>query len=226
MNPPNDDAGATSTIEDRLAAAFEKAVAKQQPPAAPPQQMSEQELQRMLGHWRPDNAVLQQLFGEGAGEPHQTAFSQMLERIEEMIDRRAQMIAQGTLADYHGSIQPHLNDARELAEARFQDMLFSGDGERFKPHEKILSKLLPTFRGEKDFPQSRAEQAKYIHAKFGELVGDVAAPAGAAPRQQAPTSLPALGGGAGGSGGAPKTLNPATASGPMTLSQVMNGGAS
>lgn len=209
-------------FEERLTAAFEKAVAKSQPVTQ--QQPSEEQIRAMLGYWRPDSAFLQQLFGEGAGEQHQNAFNALMERIEEMVDRRAQVIAQGTLGDFHGSIQPYLNDARELSEERFRSSLFSGEGERFKPYEKVLDKLLPQFKGEKDFPQSRAEQVTHLHKKFGELVGSAGGSLQTpAPRTASP--LPALGGGSGGSGGkAGGAVDLATASQPLSLAAVMNGG--
>ncbi len=226
MNPNEEQQpGTQQDLKSELVAAFKAAIpAQQQQQQAP--QLTDDQIRQMLGYWRPDQQFLGGLFGEGAGEQHGQLMGTMFERIEEMIDKRATMIAQGLLGDFYGSVKPHLDDARGLAEERFREKLFSGEGEAFKPYEKLLDKVMPEFQREADFPKERREQIPYLHKKFGELVQQAnpqfQGTTQGQQRQAAPVSpLPAFGGGAGGSGGGAKSVDPKTASAPMTLAQVM-----
>lgn len=215
-----------SAITQQLVDAFKAAIPQAPPPQQP--QLSQEQIQQMLGYWRPDETLVRNLFGESAGEQQTAGLSAMLERIEDMIDKRATVIAQGLLGDYHGTVSPMLNDVRELSQERFQSQLYSGDGEAFKPYQKMLEMVMPQLQQAPDFPQKRTEQVKYLQGKFSELVQQANPQfAGTTARQtpQAPVApLPAFGGGAGGSAPQGGSVNPATASAPMSLAQVMNGG--
>lgn len=223
-NNPQQTSAQTDNMQQMIEA-FKAAIPAPQVQQQAPPQLSQEQIQQMLGYWRPDATFAQQLFGPTAGDPHVAALSQLLERIEDMIDKRSGVIAQGTLTDYHGTINPYLNDARELAEQRFQEQLYSGEGAAFKPYEKLLSMAMPQFQQAQDYPTKRADQVKYLHTKFGELVKQAGPPAGGASQpatQQPPHGLPAFGGGAAGSGGSSGgPVNPATATAPMSLADVM-----
>lgn len=223
MNNETQQEGGAS-LKDELVAAFKAAIPAAPQPAQP--QMTDDQIRQMLGYWRPDQQFIGGLFGDNAGDQHAQLLGTMFDQIEQMIDKRASVIAQGMLGDFYGNVKPHLDDAREVAESRFRERLFSGDGEAFKPYEKLLDKLMPQMQQEADFPRSRSEQIPYLHKKFGELVSQADPQfkgTTQGQRQQAApvTPLPAFGGGAGGQGGAAKSVNPATATAPMSLAQVM-----
>jgi len=228
MNPnpqPQQQQAPPTTDMQQMIEAFKAAIPAPAPAPQPQPQLSPEQIQQMLGYWRPDIAFAQQLFGQGAGDQHVAALSQLMERIEDAIDKRSGVISQGTLTDYHGTINPYLNDARELAEQRFQEQLYAGDGAAFKPYEKLLSMAMPQFQQAPDYPTKRVDQVKYLHTKFGELVKQVGPPSGGGqqPQPAAPSGLPSFGGGAAGGGGGSAPVNPATATEPMSLADVMGG---
>jgi hypothetical protein len=221
MDPNNPQQPAPTDNMQQMIEAFKAAIPAPQVQQQAPPQLSQEQIHQMLGYWRPDMAFAQQLFGQGAGDAHTTALGQLLERIEDMIDKRAGVIAQGTLTDYHSTINPYLNDARDVAEQRFQEQLYSGDGAAFKPYEKLLSMAVPQFQQAQDYPAKRGDQVKYLHTKFGELIKQAGPPSGAPPPQAPAHGLPSFGGGASGGGGSSAPVNPATATAPMSLADVM-----
>lgn len=233
MSKPTDDAGDGAQSPDfrkELTAAFQAAIASQQPAAAP-QALSQEQLHQMLGHWRPDAAWMKNMFGEGAGEAHQTGFEQFMTAMENMIERRADVIARGVLADYHGSISPYLDDARHVSGERFQDALYSGEGAGFKQFKQIFDKMLPQMQAEADYPRDRSAQIPYLHGKFAEFARSVnpnfdpkaaASAPPASPAKSPVAPLPSFGGGAGSSGGSgAKPRDYATATEPMSLAEVL-----
>lgn len=227
MDPNNPQTSATTDNMQQMIEAFKAAIPAPQVQQQAPPQLSQEQIHQMLGYWRPDMAFAQQLFGQGAGDQHVAALSQLMDRIEDAIDKRSGVISQGTLTDYHGTINPYLNDARELADQRFQEQLYSGDGAAFKPYEKLLAMAMPQFQQAQDYPTKRAEQVKYLHTKFGELVKQAGPSSGGAPQpspQAPPHGLPSFGGGASGGGSSAGPVNPATATAPMSLADVMGGG--
>ena len=108
---PNTQQQAPPTADmQQMIEAFKAAIPAPAPQPQP--QLSPEQIQQMLGYWRPDIAFAQQLFGQGAGDQHVAALSQLMERIEDAIDKRSGVISQGTLTDYHGTINPYLKIGR------------------------------------------------------------------------------------------------------------------
>lgn len=155
---------------DAMAEAFAKALAKNAPRQQVQQQqpqLSQEEMDQHFRTFRPSEALVEALFGEGATpQTRMAALSHITQGIVANATAHANILAQHHIQQYGSQLTPDLQELRHIADGRFFEELYDG-APGLKSDEPILREMMPTFKSAQDFPkEDRRAQPAYIRDKF------------------------------------------------------------
>lgn len=163
QQPPVQQAEPGPDLVTSMTAAFTKALQSQQPPQQVQQpQLSEEQIDEMLKTYRPNNDLINALFGDGATpDTRMAAFQQMVSGIVENATAHARIIAEAQRRETLQAFHPHMQDLQEISTDRFWGDLYK-DSEGLKQFEPFLKTMLPQFQAQPGWPQSRADRVKHF----------------------------------------------------------------
>lgn len=165
MNEPQQPGIDPNALAEAMAQAFARNAP--QPQQAP---MSQEQIDQMLRTYRPNSDLLEQMFGENAGnESRLAALQSMIQGIVSNATAHAQVLAENYLQQYHQSINPHLEDARQLSQERFYSSLYEG-APGLKQYDPMVKQFMPQLQQDPQYPRERDKQIEFVRDKFTGLM--------------------------------------------------------
>lgn len=162
MSPPP---GQSQPIDPTaMAEAFAAALQRNAPQPAP-QQMSPEQIDQMLRTYRPGQDLIEQLFGDTAtAESRMQALQGLVQGVVANATAHAQVLADNYIQQYHASVSPHLDDARELSQERFYQSLYEG-APGLKQYDPVVKQFLPQLQQDPQYPKDRGQRAAWVRDK-------------------------------------------------------------
>lgn len=147
-----------------LAQAFASEMQKLQQPMQQQQpQLTQEQIDQMLGTYNPDMSLVQALFGDDP-ERNQTRLEALQNMIRGVIANatgHGNVLVQDYLGRYHQQQAEALEDARWLAQQRFYDDLYKGN-DGLRPYDAVIKNMIPQFEQMPNYPKSKADRASFV----------------------------------------------------------------
>lgn len=177
---------------EQLAAIVAQSV-QQSLPQAPPQQLTQEQYDQMFATYRPNNDLVNALFGETATpESRLAALSQLVDGITRMAGHHALYLADGRVQEFGQTIAEPLEAARYLDNQRFFEELYK-DHDGLKSFDPMIRGTLNAITGAPNYPRERDKRVAFVRDHYTNMLKQHDPnfdPRGARQQQQQPGQYP------------------------------------